>query len=238
MCRGAGTNDTSFFPDDPSRYATYEDVVLALHSHVAKQKIPVKYVLLDSYWCVIPTRFCTGCCSLGFSALWTTTGQVTQSLCCVDTLTLWIYSAISMIHTGQHLSILVNTGCWCRYEKSTNGGGTKLWAPTLQTFPRGLAWLHNQTGFHWQLHNRYWSSDCDYATQNNGSYEFFIPGSNCSDPLGNLDVIDWQDKECSRPGQFSLPQARTLSMHAADVRESHVFTTIRLVVSGQQHCAV
>ena len=118
------------------------------------------------------------------------------------------------------MSTLVN-----RYEKSTNGGGTKLWAPTAQTFPRGLAWLHSQTGFHWQLHNRYWSSDCDYATQNNGSYDFFIPGSNCSDPLGNLDVVDWQDKQCSRPGQFSLPQVRILSMYALKCARHTQYTT-------------
>ena len=46
---------------------------------------------------------------------------------------------------------------------------TASWEPTPQTFPRGLAWLHGETGFKWQLHNRYWSSDCDYASVNNGS---------------------------------------------------------------------
>lgn len=151
-----GTNDTSFFPDDPNRFATYEDVILALQSHATKEAIPVKYVLLDSYW----------------------------------------------------------------YEKSTNGGGTKLWSPTPETFPRGLAWLHARTGFYWQLHNRYWSSDCDYATQNNGSYNFFIPGSNCSDPTGNLDVVDWQHKHCSRPGQFSLPQGNSTALFAALMRNA------------------
>lgn len=140
-----GTNDTSFFPNNQSRYATYEDVALLLHGHTTKQGIPVKYVLLDSYW----------------------------------------------------------------YFRSTNGGGTKNWSPTPQTFPQGLAWLHRRTGFRWQLHNRYWSSDCDYATQNNGSFNFFIPGSNCSDASGNLNVVDWQGKGCSKPGQFSLPQVCT-----------------------------
>ena len=45
------------------------------------------------------------------------------------------------------------------------------------------------------------------AAQNNGTFDFFIPGSNCSDPSGNLDVVDWQDKACTKPGQFSLPAA-------------------------------
>ena len=138
---------------------------------------------------------------------------VARSLCCVGTL-------VCRSIVRSQLLALVN-----RYEKSTNGGGTKLWAPTAQTFPRGLAWLHSQTGFHWELHNRYWSSDCDYATQNNGSYDFFIPGSNCSDPLGNLDVVDWQDKQCSRPGQFSLPQVRILSMYALKCARHTQYTT-------------
>ena len=141
-----GTNDTTIFPNNASRYATYEDVVLAVRNHTAVNAIPVKYMLLDSYW----------------------------------------------------------------YYRSTNGGGTKRWEPTPQTFPRGLAWLHEKTGFKWQLHNRYWSSDCDYATQNNGSFEFFIPGSNCSDASGNLNVKNWQDKGCTKPGQFSLPTSASL----------------------------
>ena len=48
--------------------------------------------------------------------------------------------------------------------RSSNGGGTQHWSPMPQIFPRGLTWLHEQTGFRWQLHNRYWASDCDYAT--------------------------------------------------------------------------
>ena len=62
---------------------------------------------------------------------------------------------------------------WCRSDavlvlladfRSSNGGGTQHWSPMPQIFPRGLTWLHEQTGFRWQLHNRYWASDCDYAT--------------------------------------------------------------------------
>ena len=141
-----GTNDTTFFPSNASRYATYEDLALLVHNCTTALRIPVKYMLLDSYW----------------------------------------------------------------YFRSTNGGGTKRWEPTPQTFPHGLAWLHEQTGFRWQLHNRYWSSDVDYATQNNGTYEFFIPGSNCSDATGNLNVKDWQNKGCTKPGQFSLPTSADL----------------------------
>ena len=48
---------------------------------------------------------------------------------------------------------------------------------------------------------------CVCCRQNNGTFEFFIPGSNCSDPSGNLNVVDWQDKACTKPGQFSLPAA-------------------------------
>ena len=42
--------DTSFFPGNASRYATYEDVALAVRNHTAALSIPVKYMLLDSYW--------------------------------------------------------------------------------------------------------------------------------------------------------------------------------------------
>eukprot|EP01052_Picozoa_sp_SAG31_P017630 SAG31_NODE_1215_length_9335_cov_5.846470_4_plen_211_part_00 len=141
-----GTNDTSFFPRNSSRWATYEDLALLVRNHTTVSDIPVKYMLLDSYW----------------------------------------------------------------YLRSTNGGGTKQWEPTPQTFPHGLAWLHKQTGFFFQLHNRYWSSDCVYASQNNGSYAYFIPGSNCSDATGNLNVKDWQNQDCTKPGQFSLPTSASL----------------------------
>ena len=45
-----GTNDTSFFPN-ASRWATYEDLALALHERTNATGVPVKYMLLDSYWC-------------------------------------------------------------------------------------------------------------------------------------------------------------------------------------------
>ena len=57
------------------------------------------------------------------------------------------------------------------------GGGTKSWTPGPNTFPQGLAPFHNKTGWKITAHNRMWSSDNVYATQNGGKFKWIIEGS-------------------------------------------------------------
>ena len=49
------------------------------------------------------------------------------------------------------------------------------WAPDDTKdyiFPNGLVYLQEQTGFKFAAHNRYWSGQNVYATQNGGDYNF------------------------------------------------------------------
>ena len=66
-----------------------------------------------------------------------------------------------------------------------DGGGLEEWDATNKTFPDGLAAFAKKTGWKFQMHNRYWSDDNVYATQNGGKYEFVIdrsPGSKMAIP--------------------------------------------------------
>jgi hypothetical protein len=62
------------------------------------------------------------------------------------------------------------------YYKGT-GNGVKNWTAMPTIFPDGIPAVENAT--HWPItgHNRYWSSNTDYATQNGGKYTFVIESS-------------------------------------------------------------
>eukprot|EP00051_Salpingoeca_urceolata_P017933 m.248958 g.248958 ORF g.248958 m.248958 type:complete len:817 (+) comp19081_c0_seq6:1182-3632(+) len=59
------------------------------------------------------------------------------------------------------------------YEKG-DGGGVKNWTAVANIFPHGMEWVHEQTGWKFQLHNRHWSDNNVYALQNGGDYEFVM----------------------------------------------------------------
>ena len=50
----------------------------------------------------------------------------------------------------------------------------KEWDATNSTFPDGLAAFAKKTDWKFQMHNRMWSDDNIYATQNGGKYKFFV----------------------------------------------------------------
>lgn len=56
------------------------------------------------------------------------------------------------------------------------GKGTKSWTPAPGTFPRGIGYTVNRTGWRITAHNRMWSSDNVYAKQNGGKYKWLIEG--------------------------------------------------------------
>lgn len=65
-----------------------------------------------------------------------------------------------------------------RYIKDPKpaGNGAKSWTPAPGTFPDGLAAFHEATGWNITAHNRMWSSDNVYATQNGGQYKWYLEG--------------------------------------------------------------
>ena len=65
------------------------------------------------------------------------------------------------------------------HHKTTTGhyDGTVTWKPKPGIFPHGMGYVSEKTGWKFQLHNKYWSANTTYATQNNGSYRFTIEGS-------------------------------------------------------------
>ena len=50
----------------------------------------------------------------------------------------------------------------------------KEWDATNSTFPDGLAAFAEKSGWKFQMHNRMWSDDNIYATQNGGKYKFIV----------------------------------------------------------------
>jgi hypothetical protein len=53
-------------------------------------------------------------------------------------------------------------------------GGVKNWTAMPSIFPHGLAYFQEQTQWSIIAHNRYWSGNTDYASQNGGTYEFIV----------------------------------------------------------------
>ena len=56
----------------------------------------------------------------------------------------------------------------------TRSAGVKEWDATNSTFPDGLAAFAEKSGWKFQMHNRMWSDDNIYATQNGGKYKFIV----------------------------------------------------------------
>lgn len=54
------------------------------------------------------------------------------------------------------------------------GGGLKNWTARPDVFPNGIEAVHEYTGWPILAHNRYFSSDTDYAIQNGGDFPFVI----------------------------------------------------------------
>ena len=57
------------------------------------------------------------------------------------------------------------------------GGGVKNWTAMPSVFPGGQAGLRDLlalTGWRVTAHNRYWSGNTDYASQNGGGYDFYV----------------------------------------------------------------
>jgi hypothetical protein len=50
----------------------------------------------------------------------------------------------------------------------------KNWTAMPEIFPHGLAYFQEQTQWSIIAHNRYWSGNTDYASQNGGAYEFIV----------------------------------------------------------------
>eukprot|EP00759_Apiculatamorpha_spiralis_P015750 PhF_6_TR22322/c0_g1_i1/m.31596 len=59
---------------------------------------------------------------------------------------------------------------WWYYKGLDNG--VKTWEAMPTIFPDGMKYLSDKMGMPFQLHNRYWSSDNTYSTQNGGAYPF------------------------------------------------------------------
>jgi hypothetical protein len=53
-----------------------------------------------------------------------------------------------------------------------DGGGLKEWDATNSTFPDGLKAFALETNWKFQMHNRYWSDNNVYSTENGGKYKF------------------------------------------------------------------
>ena len=62
------------------------------------------------------------------------------------------------------------------YYRGDNGGVTN-WEPMPDVFPDGIEYLYNKTSWLVQGHNRYWSGETVYATQNGGKYKFLLEES-------------------------------------------------------------
>lgn len=58
------------------------------------------------------------------------------------------------------------------------GGGVTDWNATAKTFPDGLVAFHEKVGMPFYAHNRMWSSENVYASQNGGDYQFIVEPSN------------------------------------------------------------
>ena len=71
-----------------------------------------------------------------------------------------------------------------------NSDGVKNWTAMPSVFPRGIEYVSNITGWPIVAHNRFFSTDTDYAKQNGGKFNFII------DEKGNIalpdDITFWQ----------------------------------------------
>ena len=57
------------------------------------------------------------------------------------------------------------------------GNGVKNWTAMADVFPRGIEYVVQKTGWPIVAHNRFWSSNTDYAKQNGGDYDFVVDGN-------------------------------------------------------------
>ena len=71
------------------------------------------------------------------------------------------------------------------------GGGVVSWTAKPDVFPHGLAWLHEQLGVPFFMHNRMWSSETTYAAQNGGTYSFTVETANSL--AIPLEQVFWDD---------------------------------------------
>ena len=121
--------------------------------------------------------------------------------------------------------------------------GVKNWTAMPELFPRGLEYVTNATGWEIVGHNRYWSDNTDYATQNGGEYEFAIDAtSQYAVPLTQafwddlmesskkwgLSVYeqDWLDSEYDNVGVLhtNATLARTWLMQMGTAAQKHGLT--------------
>ncbi len=75
------------------------------------------------------------------------------------------------------------------------GGGVKNWTSRPDVFTGGNAGIRDlvaQTGWKLTAHNRYWSSNTDYAKQNGGNFDFFIDAAGTGDMAVPLTMEFWQ----------------------------------------------
>ena len=66
----------------------------------------------------------------------------------------------------------VQLDSWWYYKGMHNG--VKNWTAMPSIFPRGIEYVANVTGWPIVAHNRYFSPNTDYASQNGGQYKFII----------------------------------------------------------------
>ncbi|KAK7102304.1 hypothetical protein V1264_020541 [Littorina saxatilis] len=64
---------------------------------------------------------------------------------------------------------------WWYYKGYDNG--VKTWEARPDIFPNGFQFVFNKTGIPAVGHNRFWSNDTVYATQNGGQYNFIVESS-------------------------------------------------------------
>ena len=57
------------------------------------------------------------------------------------------------------------------------GNGVKNWTAMTDVFPNGIDFVVQKTGWPIVAHNRFWSSNTDYAKQNGGDYNFVVDGN-------------------------------------------------------------
>ncbi|KAK7076764.1 hypothetical protein SK128_010515 [Halocaridina rubra] len=76
------------------------------------------------------------------------------------------------------------------YHKG-EGRGVKNWTALHLVFPDGIKYIHDITGWPIVAHNRYFSSDNDYAQQNGGIYSFAI--DNETKKALPLEKVFWDD---------------------------------------------
>lgn len=74
---------------------------------------------------------------------------------------------------AQHIPYrYVQLDSWWYYKGKYDG--VKNWTAMPNIFPRGIGYLSNVTGWPIVAHNRFFSPDTDYASQNGGQYKFII----------------------------------------------------------------